>query len=244
LDSFYNLNFIITIIAEVIPLEILYQDTDLVIINKPHGLLVHRSKIATNTDVYALQLLRDQIGLRVYPVHRLDRKTSGVLIFALSAEINITMQSQFAENAVKKTYQAIVRGFTPIKKNIDYALTNDSGKTQEAITNFITLKKSEIPVPHGGFETSRYSLIELIPETGRFHQLRKHMAHLRHPIIGDRPHGCNKQNKLFKEKWNMITMMLHAKTVKFNHPVSGKEMVINANFQDEFTRTLKLLSFH
>ena len=244
MDSFYNLNFIITIIAIVIPLEILYQDTDLVIINKPHGLLVHRSKIATNTDVYALQLLRDQIGLRVYPVHRLDRKTSGVLVFALSPEVNKTMQNQFAENEVKKTYQAIVRGFTPTEANIDYALTNDSGKTQDAITNFTTLKKSEIPVPHGGFKTSRYSLIELIPETGRFHQLRKHMAHLRHPIIGDRPHGCNKQNKLFKEKWNMITMMLHAKTLKFLHPVSGKEMAINANFQDEFTRTLGLLSLN
>ena len=244
MDSFYNLNFIITIIAKVIPLEILYQDTDLVIINKPHGLLVHRSKIATNTDVYALQLLRDQIGLRVYPVHRLDRKTSGVLVFALSPEVNKIMQMQFAENEVKKTYQAIVRGFTPTEENIDYALTNDSGKTQDAITNFTTLKKSEIPVPHGDFKTSRYSLIELIPETGRFHQLRKHMAHLRHPIIGDRPHGCNKQNKLFKEKWNMITMMLHAKTLKFLHPVSGKEMAINANFQDEFTRTLGLLSLN
>jgi len=77
------------------PLEILFQDEHLVIINKPHGLLVHRSKIATNTDVYALQLLRDQIGQRVYPVHRLDRKTSGVLIFALSTEVNTSMQKQF-----------------------------------------------------------------------------------------------------------------------------------------------------
>ena len=224
------------------PLEILFQDEHLVIINKPHGLLVHRSKIATNTDVYALQLLRDQIGQRVYPVHRLDRKTSGVLIFALSTEVNTSMQKQFADNKVNKTYQAIVRGFTPIQETINYALTNDNGKVQDAITNFRTLQKSELPVPYGKFETSRYSLIELIPETGRFHQLRKHMAHLRHPIIGDRPHGCNKQNKLFKEKWNMITMMLHANVINFHHPVTGKEMVVKAAFQDEFNRTLNLLS--
>jgi len=225
-------------------LEIIYQDEYLVVINKPHGLLVHRTKIATNTDVYALQLLRDQIGQKVYPVHRLDRKTSGVLIFALTEEVNSKMQKQFAENKVSKVYQAIVRGFTPSQESIDYALTNDNGKTQDAVTHFITIKKSEVNVPYGKFKTSRYSLIEIKPETGRFHQIRKHLAHLRHPIIGDRPHGCNKQNKLFKEKWNMITMMLHAKQVEFIHPVTNEPMLIKAGFQEEFKRTLEFLQFN
>lgn len=224
-------------------LEILYQDLHLVVINKPHGLLVHRSKLATNTDVYALQLLRDQIGQRVYPVHRLDRKTSGVLVFALSNEVNSKLQKQFAENQVSKTYQAIVRGFTPDKETIEYALTNDNGKTQDALTQFSTLKKSEIEVPFGKFKTSRYSLIQINPQTGRFHQIRKHMAHVRHPIIGDRPHGCNKQNKLFKEKWNMITMMLHAKQIEFHHPVTNELMLINAPFHKEFERSLHFLRF-
>ena len=223
------------------PLEILYQDDYLVAINKPHGLLVHRSKIATNTEVYALQLLRDQIGQKVYPIHRLDRKTSGVLLFALSSEINSVLQKQFAENKVEKEYISIVRGFTPKEQLIDYALTNDSGKTQDAITQFKTLKQSEIPVPFGKFSTSRYSLIQVHPKTGRFHQIRKHMAHIFHPIIGDRPHGCNKQNKLFKEKWHMMTMLLHAQSLQFTHPVSNEPMVIKANWSPEFERSLSFL---
>ena len=223
------------------PLQILFKDDHFAIINKPHGLLVHRSKIATNTDVYALQLLRDQIGQKVYPTHRLDRKTSGVLVFALSEIANSKMQSLFAENQTSKTYQAIVRGFTPEKETINYALTNESGKTQDAITKFITLKNTEVNVPYGKFKTSRYSLVEIYPETGRFHQIRKHFAHLRHPIIGDRPHGCNKQNKLFKEKWNMMTMMLHAKEIKFNHPITNEPMLINAPFHKEFERTRAFL---
>ena len=225
-------------------LEIIYQDEHLIAINKPHGLLVHRSKIATNTDVYALQLLRDQIGQKVYPVHRLDRKTSGILLFALSPEINSSLQSQFAENNIEKSYISIVRGFTPDKETIDYALTNDSGKTQDAITSYSTLKQSEVKVPLGKFSTSRYSLIEVYPKTGRFHQIRKHMAHVFHPIIGDRPHGCNKQNKLFKEKWNMHTMMLHAKQLKFTHPITKKTIQLNAPIHSEFERTLQFLDLN
>lgn len=225
-------------------LEILYQDEHFVVINKPHGLLVHRSKIATNADVYALQLLRDQIGQKVYPVHRLDRKTSGILVFALSPENNTLLQSQFAENHIKKTYLSIVRGFTPDNETIDYALTNDSGKTQEAVTSYSTVKKTEINVPLGKFPTSRYSLIEVKPTTGRFHQIRKHMAHVFHPIIGDRPHGCNKQNKLFKEKWNMNTMMLHANELEFTHPVNNELIRINAPIHSEFERTLGFLQLN
>ena len=222
-------------------LQILFKDAHLAIINKPHGLLVHRSKIATNTDVYALQLLRDQIGQKVYPTHRLDRKTSGVLIFALSETANSSMQSLFATDQVSKTYHAIVRGFTPNEQTIDYPLTNDNGKTQDAITKFTTLKQTEVNIAHGKFNTSRYSLVEIHPKTGRFHQIRKHFAHLRHPIIGDRPHGCNKQNKLFKETWNMITMMLHANEIEFKHPITNELLLIKAPFQKEFERTLKFL---
>lgn len=222
-------------------LEILHQDEHLVAINKPHGLLVHRSKIATNTDVYVLQILRDQIGQKVYPVHRLDRKTSGVLLFALSPQMNSLLQKQFEENTVHKTYHAIVRGFTIDEQTIDYDLTNDAGKIQKAVTRFKTLKKTELEIPFGKHKTSRYSLIELKPETGRFHQLRKHMAHIFHPIIGDRPHGCNKQNKLFKEKWNMTTMMLHANSLKFSHPITNVTIDIKALYQPEFQRTMSFL---
>jgi tRNA pseudouridine65 synthase len=222
-------------------LEILYQDTDLVAINKPHGLLVHRTNIALDANEFSVQLLRDQIGQTVYPVHRLDRKTAGVLLFALSKKVNSAMQVQFMEGLVKKQYLAIVRGFTADETTIDYALTREDGKVQDAVTHFKTISKSEIDLPHGKFETSRYSLIDVFPETGRMHQIRKHMAHLRHPIIGDRPHGCNKQNKLFLEKFSMNTMMLHARQLSFSHPVTKVELTINAHLKTEFYRMVEVL---
>ena len=224
-------------------LEILFQDTHLIVINKPHGLLVHRSPIATNTDTYAVQELRNQIDQHVYPVHRLDRKTSGVLLFALKKELIPELMKQFEEHTVAKTYWAILRGYTDNEGTIDYALTNDKGKTQEAITHYKTLDRTEVPVPFGKHATSRYSLVEAKPETGRMHQLRKHFAHILHPIIGDRPHGCNKQNKLFLDQWNMGTMLLHARQLDFNHPLKDERISLNAQPSEEFKRMLETLKF-
>jgi tRNA pseudouridine65 synthase len=228
---------------ESIVLDIIYQDEQLVAINKPHGLLVHRSKIAAEADVFALQLLRDQLGQKVYPVHRIDRKTSGILLFTLSEEMDKSMKQLFAEKQVGKTYLAIVRGFTEDKGTIDYALRKENGQLQEAVTHYRTLQRTEIAVPFGKHNTSRYSLLEVKPETGRMHQIRKHMAHINHPIIGDRPHGCNKQNKLFKEKWKMDKMMLHAKELSFVQPSNDQIINISANISSEFERTLEFLSF-
>jgi len=114
---------------------------------------------------------------------------------------------------------------------------------QESVTHYKTLAQTEIPVPLGKFETSRYSIVEVKPETGRMHQIRKHLAHIDHPILADRPHGCNKQNKLFKEKWGMGSMLLHAKAVKFKHPVTQEVLHIKANISSEFERTLSFLNF-
>jgi len=224
-------------------LEILYQDEHLVAINKPHGLLVHRTKIATEREVFALQLLRDQLGQRVYPVHRIDRKTSGVLLFALDEVNNSKTTALFRDQQVEKTYLAIVRGFTDPEGTIDYALRKENGQLQESITHYKTLAQTEIAVPLGKFDTSRYSLVEVKPETGRMHQIRKHLAHIHHPIIADRPHGCNKQNKLFKEKWGMDSMLLHAKEINFKHPVSQEVTHIKAKISTEFERTLGFLNF-
>jgi tRNA pseudouridine65 synthase len=224
-------------------LEILHQDEHLVAINKPHGLLVHKSPIAADASEFAVQMLRDQLGQRVFPAHRLDRKTSGVLLFALSPEANSLMQGKFENRQVKKTYQAIVRGFIPEIGVIDYALTNENGLVQEALTRYVRLATAEIPVALGKQATSRYSFVKLMPETGRHHQLRKHMAHIFHPIIGDRPHGCNKQNKLWLEKWEMNKMLLHATELQFEHPMTGKEVRIGAGFQSEFLRAIGILGF-
>jgi len=224
-------------------LEILYQDDTIIAINKPHGLLVHRSRIAADAEVFALQLLRDQIGQRVFPAHRLDRKTSGVLVFALDAETHATMSKQFSGRLVDKQYLALLRGFAQDGGTIDYPLCNEAGIVQDAVTHFATRCRTEVPIPFGKFSTSRYSLVLAKPETGRYHQLRKHFAHIFHPIIGDRPHGCNKQNRLFLERFGMNTMLLHATRISFPHPATGMLLSISAPIWPEFRRMLSSLEF-
>ena len=224
-------------------LEILYQDDYLVAINKPHGLLVHPSPIARDAEEFAMQLLRDQLGQHVHPAHRLDRKTSGVLLFSLDESTHKVTQSLFAERSIEKTYMAIVRGHIEPRGTIDYALKREDGKVQEAVTHYTCLDQCELDVPFGKHTTSRYSLIEVKPETGRMHQIRKHMAHIFHPIIGDRPHGCNKQNRLFKEKWNMTSMMLHASSLEFDHPITNEKITIKATYHAEFLRMMRMMMF-
>ncbi len=219
-------------------LEILYQDENLIAINKPHGLLVHRSPIAADATEFAIQILRNQIDQYVYPCHRLDRKTSGVLLFAKNKETQSAINLLFQERKVKKEYIAIVRGWTEDKTHIDYPLTNDKGITQDAITDLVTLDRSEINVPLGKYDTQRYSLVLLKPKTGRMHQLRKHMAHIRHPIIGDRPHGCNKQNRLFRDRWQMMTMMLHARQLQLIEP---HYINMKSRPSSEFSRVISIL---
>jgi tRNA pseudouridine65 synthase len=224
-------------------LDILFRDDHLIAINKPHDLLVHRSPIAADVEVFALQLLRDQIGAWVNPVHRLDRKTGGVLLFAFNKETEIAMHQQFADNKVQKKYLAIVRGHTPDEQDIDYPLRKENGVLQEAYTSYKTLKRAELNIPLGAHPTSRYSMIEASPTTGRMHQIRKHLAHVFHPIIADRTHGCNKQNRMFKDKWKMTTMLLHASMLSFTHPITSDNIIIEAPLQPEFIRVMGLMNW-
>ncbi|GAA0288854.1 tRNA pseudouridine(65) synthase TruC [Psychrosphaera haliotis] len=224
-------------------LSILYQDEFLVAINKPSGLLVHRSEIDKRETLFALQLTRDLVGQHVFPVHRLDRPTSGVLLFALSSEVAHEINQAFIEGSIEKTYLAVVRGHTPDSLEIDYALSyihdkfadKDRDKDlppQEAQTLLKTLAKVELPFPSGRYESSRYSLVELTPKTGRKHQLRRHMAHIRHPIIGDTNHGDGKQNKSARANLDLTRLALHAKSLSFNHPISKQNITITAPLDD------------
>lgn len=224
-------------------LDILYRDEQLIAINKPHDLLVHRSSIAADAEEFALQLLRDQVGQKVYPVHRIDRKTAGVLLFALDKDTEIAMQRQFMNDEVDKRYLAIVRGHTPDAQEIDHPLRKENGTLQDAFTSYTTLRRTELDVPFGAHATSRYSLIVVKPTTGRMHQIRKHMAHIFHPIIGDRTHGCNKQNRLFKERWGMTTMLLHAAQLQFRHPVSGDTINVSAPLRAQFSEVMALMEW-
>lgn len=222
-------------------LEILFRDEYLIAINKPHGLLVHRSSIANDASEFALQLLRDQIGQPVYPAHRLDRKTGGILLFSLDKETDKRTQPLFQDKKMDKRYLAVLRGYCPEEGTIDYPLLKENGTSQDAITHYKRLATAEIDVPQGKFSTSRYSLVEANPETGRMHQLRRHFAHIMYPIIGDRPHGCNKQNKLWKEKFEMDTMLLHASSLTFLHPWTEEKIEIKSKLNSEFYRVLEIL---
>ncbi|MFZ4261417.1 pseudouridine synthase [Sphingobacterium sp. HJSM2_6] len=222
-------------------LEILFESEDLIAINKPHGLLVHRSFIAADASEFALQLLKEQIGKMVYPAHRIDRKTSGVLLFSLNKEMDSLIQQAFAQNLIQKEYIAVLRGHSPLEGSIDYPLKKENGTIQESLTHFQTLRHTEIDLPFGKHPTSRYSLVKAKPQTGRMHQLRRHFAHIMHPIIGDRPHGCNKQNKLWKETFEHDSMLLHAQQLAFLHPITKEEIRIHADIQPEFKRALEIL---
>lgn len=219
-------------------LEVLFEDDYFVAINKPHGLAVHKSKLIRNTNDFAVTQIREQTGRKLDPVHRLDRKTSGVLLFSDNLEAIQNIQLDFVHHRIQKTYYAIVRGFAPEQITIDHPIKSDDGNEKEAITELERISTTELDIPYGNHSSSRYSFVKLMPKTGRMHQLRKHMQHLRHPIIGDRPHGCNKQNKLFRERWNMTTMLLHAKSLEFTHPITKKSIEIDADFHNEYRRML------
>ncbi|MEL6390083.1 MAG: pseudouridine synthase [Bacteroidota bacterium] len=221
--------------------DIIYQDDHLVAINKPTGLAVHRSYRVADAEIFALQLVRDAVGRRVNLVHRLDRKTSGVLLFSFDKITTQLVQKAFVDREVGKRYIAIVRGFITEAQQIDYPLRSESGNLQNAVSNVYPICKTEIAVPFGKWPTSRYSLVEVIPTTGRLHQIRRHLAHINHPIIGDRPHGCNKQNRLFKERWNMTEMLLHASELSLSHPHTGNSIVLKAPPLNTFTNMMTAL---
>ncbi|WP_196140813.1 tRNA pseudouridine(65) synthase TruC [Aliikangiella sp. G2MR2-5] len=230
-------------------LTILYQDEYIVAIDKPSGLLVHRSLIDKRETRFALQMTRDQIGQYVYPVHRLDKPTSGVLVMALSPEIATQLTEQFTEKQITKKYIALVRGYTQAEGIIDYPLKEELDKmtdrkarqdkpAQEAVTHYKTLWQGDVPIPVGRYPSARYSLVSLAPQTGRKHQLRRHMKHIFHPIVGDTTHGDGKHNTMFREKFSLTRLLLVAKTLTFEHPVTGEYIELSSSIGDEFESVL------
>jgi tRNA pseudouridine65 synthase len=212
-------------------LDILFQDEHYCIVNKPSGLLVHRSWIDPHATEFAVQLVRDQIGQYVYPVHRLDRPTSGVLMFALSSEAARKAAELFATHLIQKTYLAIVRGYSPENGIIDHPLKEKLDKlsdrqaqtdkpAQPALTHYRRLATVELPFCVDRYPQSRYSLVEFKPKTGRKHQLRRHSKHINCPIIGDAKHGKSKHNQFFAEQFNADRLLLAAVALQFSHPYS------------------------
>ncbi len=229
------------------PLRVLYRDDYLIAIDKPAGLLVHPSWIDRHESRNAMMLLRDQIGQYVYPVHRLDKPTSGVLLFALSPEIARILTDTFTHKRVEKRYLAVVRGYTNEADVIDHALQERPDKmtdrlarkdkpSQPAITEYRRLATLELPVCVDRYPTSRYSLIEARPLTGRKHQIRRHLKHLSHPVIGDTSYGKSKHNRLFAERFGCHRLLLHATHLALPHPLSGERLALQADLDAVFSR--------
>ncbi|BET61632.1 tRNA pseudouridine(65) synthase TruC [Yersinia pseudotuberculosis] len=224
-------------------LEIIYQDEHIVAVNKPAGWLVHRSWLDRNETVFVMQTVRDQIGQHVYTVHRLDRPTSGVLLMALSSDVARMLSLQFEQHQIQKTYHAVVRGYVLEGGTVDYAMAEELDKIadkftksdkapQPSVSHYEALAQVEVPLAIGRYETARYSLVALKPETGRKHQLRRHMAHIRHPIIGDSTHGDLRQNRGVAQHFGCSRLMLHASHLHLNHPVTGEALTLTARWDE------------
>lgn len=226
-------------------LEIIYRDEHFVVINKPAGLLVHRSPIDRHETRFALQILRDQIGQRVYPVHRLDKPTAGALLFALSADSARLAAEAFADRKVSKHYLTVVRGHCPEQGRIDHPLSFKADKiadrdrlkereAQTAVTDYQRLATIELDVTVDRYPQTRYSLVHLQPLTGRKHQLRRHMKHLGYPMIGDAKYGKGVHNRYFAEQLQIPGLLLHAFALHWQHPYSGETISSSAALDSRF----------
>ncbi|OED48067.1 pseudouridylate synthase [Endozoicomonas sp. (ex Bugula neritina AB1)] len=231
-------------------LDIIYQDDALVVVNKPSGLLVHRSMIDRHETRFAMQIVRDQVGKHVFPLHRLDKPTSGVLIFALSSELAKVAGEQFQQRNTYKRYRAVVRGYSPESGAIDHGLKEELDKiadkkarqdkpAQEAVTEYKRLATVELPVTIDRYPQSRYSLVEAIPKTGRKHQIRRHMKHISHPIIGDAKHGKGVHNRYFRNHFNAGRLLLHCSEMHVEHPASGVLLEFKASMDDTFIQLFR-----
>ncbi len=235
-------------------LPILYRDEHLVAVHKPSGLLVHRTCLDRHETRFAVQILRDQLGQHVHPVHRLDRGTSGVLLFALDRDVCSRLAAQFETQQVEKTYLAVVRGHPAPEGIIDHPLTRQfdayefrpaeaTDEAQDAVTRFRRLATTELPYAVDRYPSSRYALLELAPLTGRRHQIRRHLKHIAHPIIGDATYGKGRHNRLFQELFGCHRLLLACREIRFIHPVSDETIVVTAPFAPDFASVIDALGW-
>ena len=217
------------------PFRIVYQDKWLCAIDKPCEMMVHASRLGTDRQ-FVVQLLRDQIGQKVWPVHRLDRATSGVLLFALDRDTASALGKQFMTQTVEKRYLAVARGWVELEGEIDHPLRKhkDSGEGQPSLTRYRRLAIAELPYALGEHDTVRYSLVEVFPKTGRRHQIRRHFKHISHHLIGDTTYGDGRHNRIFRQHLHSHRLLLHAHGLEVVHPVDGTPLRLVAELHGEF----------
>ncbi|RYF28275.1 MAG: pseudouridine synthase [Comamonadaceae bacterium] len=215
------------------PLHILWRDDHLIAVYKPAGWLVHRTGLDAGETRFVMQTLRDQIGQHVYPVHRLDKGTCGVLVMALHPAAARALSQAFEHHAVRKRYLALVRGWAPEAAEVDHALRPDDAPpdapVQSAHTSLRRMARLELPEPSDPrFQATRASLVEALPTTGRRHQIRRHLKHLAHPILGDATHGKGPLNRWWAERLGHQRLWLHAWQLTVPHPVSGQALDLHS----------------
>lgn len=234
-------------------IPVLHLDDQIVVVSKPAGLLVHRSTLDRHETRFLVQSLRDQLGRAVTPVHRLDRPTSGVMILALDGDSCARLSDAFERGLVQKQYIAIVRGEIPAEGFIDHPLRrlrDDPGDLagapdvcDMAQTRYRRLATVELPYRIDRYPTTRYSLVALQPLTGRRHQLRRHLKHLSHPIIGDTTYGKSSHNRFFEERFGSHRLLLSATRLCFPHPADGRPMVVEAPLPEDFRKVVDALGW-
>ena len=209
-------------------LPIVWRDDHVVVLIKPAGWLVHRTGLDAGETRFVVQTLRDQLGQKVYPVHRLDKGTSGLLAMALHPQAAAGMAQAFAAHTVDKRYLAMVRGWAPAQATVDHALVPDDApadaEPQPAVTRFQCVASMALPIPVDRYPSTRVSLVQAWPRTGRRHQIRRHLKHLAHPIIGDATHGKGAHNRWWAERLGVQRLWLHASALSLDHPVTGQRL--------------------
>lgn len=225
-------------------LNVLYSDAYLAVIDKPAGLMVHDSKLARGETDFAADRLREQFGKPIFLIHRLDRATSGCLLLAFDRDTASALGKVLMGGDVEKDYLAVCRGWPETDFSIDHPLDGGPGKPDKkpAVTHFIRLATGELPVPSAGFETSRYALLRCRLETGRFRQIRRHLKHAFHHMIGDTSHGDGRHNLQFRMR-GVHRMLLHASRLAFTHPVGGERIEVKAPLDAEWCKAFALFDW-
>ena len=227
-------------------LEIIYQDNYCLLVTKPNNVLVHHAHHSRNKieEESLIQLIENQFGKRYYPIHRLDRKTSGIILLASKREYVASFQALFTNNEIQKIYYGVVRGFSQDNKIINSPVKGrDALVYKEAETHLNCLDKIELNIPVKPYDSSRYSLVELRPKTGRMHQLRIHMNKVSTPLINDAKYGDKNHDLMYAKQFGWKNLFLHAGSLEFIHPFTNKKLILKSSFSEDWVQLFQEFSW-
>ena len=227
-------------------LEIIYQDNYCLLVTKPNNVLVHHAHHSRNKidEVSLIQLIENQFGKRYYPIHRLDRKTSGIILLASKREYVASFQALFTNNEIQKIYYGVVRGFSQEHLIIDSPVKGrDALVYKDAETQLKLLDKIILEIPVKPYKSSRYSLVELKPKTGRMHQLRIHMNKVSTPLINDAKYGDKNHDLMYAEQFGWRNLFLHAGSLEFIHPFTNQKLTLRSSFSEDWIQLFQKFSW-